>query len=483
MRFPAMCMGGMALWVTYLFGARVYSRRAGAVAAASFALMPHVFFHAHLACFDVPIAAMWTACIYVYWRTLTLGVDLRWPEQPTFASVAARLGQGAVWTAQMCFAGAVFGLTLDTKHNAWFLPFVFVAHALFAMRRNELRQLRLGQLPMPWNLVFMATVGPMVFYALWPLLWSDSFTHLQRWVEFHLGHEYYNMEFLGVNYYDAPSPVGYLPFMLIATVPAITLLLFVIGAGERAWLLGRRAVRGIANRFSSLAGLGGDSDLDAPRDSKESDVLFFLAIGAAFFPWLFLPKTPIFGGTKHWMPAYPFLALFAGRGFDMVWAAMGRALEKHKAHFRYAAQAGLVLSVLVGPLVISAHSGAFGLGAYVPLVGGVPGAATLGLNRSFWGYMTQNASEEYLAANARQGASVFIHDTGGDAWHEMVVEKRVRPDLQPVGGAGDGEYAIIHHELHMNEVEYQVWVAYGTLAPVYVVMHDGVPMVSIYKRP
>jgi hypothetical protein len=31
-------------------------------------------------------------------------------------------------------------------------------------------------------------------------------------------------------------------------------------------------------------------------------------------------------------------------------------------------------------------------------------------------------------------------------------------------------------------LEYQVWVAFGTDAPAYVVTHDGVPIVSIYAR-
>ena len=35
----------------------------------------------------------------------------------------------------------------------------------------------------------------------------------------------------------------------------------------------------------------------------------------------------------------------------------------------------------------------------------------------------------------------------------------------------------------MNEVDYSIWVADGTDAPVYIVEHDGVPIVSVYKRP
>ena len=42
-------------------------------------------------------------------------------------------------------------------------------------------------------------------------------------------------------------------------------------------------------------------------------------------------------------------------------------------------------------------------------------------------------------------------------------------------------YSLVQHELHMNEVDYDIWIAYGTDAPVYVVTHDDVPIVSVYK--
>ncbi len=61
---------GAAIALTYLFGARTWGRRAGLVAALLLALMPRVFFHGHLACFDVPIMTMWLACIYAYARAV-----------------------------------------------------------------------------------------------------------------------------------------------------------------------------------------------------------------------------------------------------------------------------------------------------------------------------------------------------------------------------------------------------------------------------
>ena len=37
-------------------------------------------------------------------------------------------------------------------------------------------------------------------------------------------------------------------------------------------------------------------------------------------------------------------------------------------------------------------------------------------------------------------------------------------------------------ELHMNEEDYQSWVAFETDEPAYVLTHDGVPIVTVYGR-
>ncbi|MGH7436285.1 MAG: ArnT family glycosyltransferase, partial [Polyangiaceae bacterium] len=106
-----------------------------------------------------------------------------------------------------------------------------------------------------------------------------------------------------------------------------------------------------------------------------------------------------------------------------------------------------------------------------------------GLNRGFWGYTSQDAAAEYLNAHAPRGASVFISDTTWDAWAQMQHEGRIRPDLRASGNPSDSQLAIVQHELHMNEVDYSIWEAYKTTAPVYVVTHDGVPIDSVYRRP
>ena len=445
-RFPGMVMGGLALYVTYLFGARAFSKRAGAIAALLLGCMPAVFFNAHLACFDAPIMTMWLLSVYVYWRSVQEG--------------------GIGWAIA---AGVVYGLTLETKHNAWILPAVFIPHAIFVARRAIARETKVGRLPLPTSIVSMAILGPLVFWALWPWMWNDTLPRVQEYLNFHMNHVYYNIEYLHKNYFSAPSPRSYAPVLVFATVPATTIVLFLVGGFDRLRALVLRVVAAFKKDREHAKG-----------DRAETDLLLFLAFSAPLAVFVLLPKTPIFGGTKHWLPAYPFLALFAGRGFDIVGEKILAAVDRIKTdHQRTGVWAALFAIVALPPVVITRHSGVYGLATYMPFVGGNQGGADLGLNRQFWGYTTQQLAP-YFAKYPR--ATVFLDDTAWDSWNRMVAEKRVPPTMNAVGAPGEAQIAIVQHELHMSEVDYDEWMAFGTPSPDYVLTHDGVPIISAYRR-
>ena len=448
-RFPGMVMGGLALYITYLFGARAYSQRAGLIAAVLLGAMPAVFFNAHLACFDAPIMTMWLLSVYVYWRSIDKG--------------------GIGWAI---LAGIVYGLTLETKHNAWIMPAVFLPHAIFVMRKPIKDEVKVGRLPLPTSILSMAILGPLTFWALWPWMWNDTLPRVQEYLNFHMNHVYYNIEYLHKNYFGPPSPRSYAPVLVFATVPTTTIALFLVGAGDRLRVMFQR-VRNMIKKVT-----------DGPKgDRAETDVLLFLAFSAPLAVFVLLSKTPIFGGTKHWLPAYPFLAIFAGRGFDVVGEKIIAAIDRIKSsdYQRTGAWAVLFAILALPPVIITRHSNVYGLATYVPFVGGNQGGADLGLNRQFWGYTTEQLAP-YFVANASQRATVFINDTAWDSWNRMTAEKRIRSDLQAVGSPGEATFGIVHHELHMSEVDYQEWIAFNTDAPDYVLTHDGVPIISVYKR-
>lgn len=433
-RFPAMVLSGIATAVVYLWGAEARGRRAGAAAAAAFFFVPTTFYHSHLDCFDVPIAALWTLTAWAYWRSLV----------------------GGGWRWAVC-AGVAFGLALDTKHNSWFLPFFVGAHTCVSRRRELWQGLRAGSLSLPLALPCMLVLGPLVFVAGWPWLWYDTAARFFGYVQFHTRHDYYNMEFLGQTYWRPPFPRGYAWLMTAATVPAVTLAAAALGA----FFAARRALD------------------DADRDDPGATELAW-ALGAlvCFAPWL-SSSTPIFGGTKHWLTAYPFVALFAGAGFDQALSRL-EGLVAGGARRAWVLSASLLTAA--SPIVQSLRAHPWGLSAYTPLVGGAPGAATLGLNRGFWGYTTDRVVDVLNALPPN--ASVYLHDTAWDSWRMLQRDGRVRADLRATGAPSGADAALYHHEAHMAGVEQQIWIALGTTTPAAVRGLDGVPIVWVYlKRP
>lgn len=469
-RFVGMVMSSLCVGTIYLWGVRHLAsfgvwlaRTGGLVAAFSFALMPHVFYHSHLDCFDMPVTAMGVFTTYAYWRALQ---TRRW--------------SWAIGTALL------YGAMLNSKHNAWLLPFALVGHLLWSHGGELWRSARAGKPRLPVVLVLMATLGPLVFFATWPWIWFDTVDRFRDYVVFHTRHVFYNMEFLGKTYFQPPFPRAYAWLMTAASVPAITLALFAAGVliYARREVLGRVLpwLRSLANPNAAAAPLTDDE-----RASQSTMSFWLMCVGVHYAPWIF-DTTPIFGGTKHWMTAYPYMALFAGYAVVCVCAKLtelpvfASSLTSADVWRRRGAYVAVAVSVLIGPLVMTVQSHPWGLAAYTPLVGGAAGAATMGLNRSFWGYST-GAIQEQIDEAAPQRARVFIHDTAMQSWRMFEADGRVRKDLRPQLGVAGSDLAIYHHEQHMAQVEYMIWADYGTTTPIHVGTYDGVPVVWLYKRP
>jgi len=441
-RAPSIVIAGLLVALVYVWGTRVAGRFAGFVAAVSLAAMPRVFFHAHLACFDIPVTAVFAATVYAFVRAA---------EAPTRGRIA--------WCALL------FGVALASKHNAWFLPPLFIAStALFALwLRRTGERVKAGAHGAALALLASMIVGPLVMWALWPWIWRDTLARLAEYVAFHVHHEFYNMEFLGQNYFQPPFPRSYAPVMTAATVPTTTLVLALLGVVARG-----RAASGVLLRRTPQM-------LAAHR----APLVWALAVAVCYAPWL-RDSTPIFGGTKHWMTAYPFLALFAGVGAESVRCAIERTWPALVPAMRRAILTVVLAALLLAPSIVATdRSRPFGTSSYVPLVGGAPGAATLGLNRGFWG--TQTGA---LRLDARVGPDprIFIHDTLGASWDIMHDDGWLRQDARRTPSLAQADLVLQHHEMHMQGQEYQAWVALGTTVPWHIWEIDGVPVMFGFVR-
>ncbi len=435
MRLPAQILAGVGAALLF-FVARVrWGPAAGALAAGWFILAPRVFFHAGLATFDVPVAVATLAVALAYLRALA---------HPRWAPVA----------------GALWGVAIAIKHNALFLGPLFALHygacLLLAWRRG-LRPTRAQLAPAP--LLAGAALGPLVAFASWPWIWSDTWARLAAYVRFHAQHAWYNMEYLGTNYNLPPLPVSY-PFVLTAATVSATLLV----------LAGVGLVLGVRRDLAPSTGAGpaAPPTWRAPLPAGWPRLPGVLVAGLALFPLALIawPTVPIFGGTKHWLTAYPFLALAAAGAFHHLVRGL-----------RPAARALALVLVLAPGLWATAAGHPFGLSQYAPLVGGPRGAATLGLGRGFWGHAVTPLLPE-LPARGR----IYLHDLHELARKQYAREGRWPPALAPAPPAR-ADAGLIFHELHMVTDEVRLWDALGTTRPDLVVPLFDVPLTSLYRHP
>jgi len=475
-RVPGWLMTGLCVALIYIFGLRIEGRFAGLSAALLYVTIPRLFFHGQLACFDSAVSTMWLLTVYAYFRSLE----------------RARWG---------IFGGLIFGLALATKHNAWFIPALLLIHYLMVVWPDlSLRPFRPPRIALVF--VAMAILGPLVFLAHWPWMWFDTLKHLDAYFGFHLRHSYYNIEYLGQNWGLPPLPVSY-PFgMTLWTVPTVLLTLCLAGL----WLYGRSPLLSWLSRFLSVRPPPYDSPFRYParrswiRPGKGLDPLVgrLLLLNACFpLALIALPSTPIFGGTKHWLPAYPFIALLAG----VALGRLARALRappprvpsgptqdpQHRSGVPRRIAVALLLLLPAAPGAISiVLTHPYGLSQYNALAGGPAGGADLGLNRQFWGYPVRNILP-WMDSSLRQGANVYFHDTNYDSYGAYIRDGLLRPDIRYSGmerpAVDASDHAMVFHELHFNKYDYWIWEAYGTARPVKVLDLDGVPLLSVYMRP
>ncbi|MEZ4362341.1 MAG: glycosyltransferase family 39 protein [Kofleriaceae bacterium] len=464
-RLPSALLHGLLVALILLFGARAWGLSVGALAAALMLMMPRPLFHAGLACFDGPITTLWFATVWAYFRALATG-------------------RGA-W-----LAGACFGLALATKHNALLLPAALGAHYLaLAWRARRatadderpgaaaaaLRLARAAATLRPGLVLALAALGPAVLVALWPWLWFDTAAHLRDWIAFHLHHVHYNFEYLGENWNAPPFPWHVALVTTWFTVPTVTLAASLIGA--RVWL-----------------GASPPRDDAQARAAAHRPALLLVCSAAVAAGPFFLGQTPIFGAEKHWEPAMPSLCLAAALGLVTTGRQAARWLGRRwprwrKPRWAAALVATLALVAVASAAVETLHPQPYGLTAYNALAGGAPGAADRGMNRQFWGVAARGVLDEVARDAPPPGAPpvwVYTHDAS-PAWGVYARLGLIPPGLQDAGleraGIERSSLALVVHERHFARHDYLIWQAYGTVQPSFVLRLDGVPLVSVYRRP
>lgn len=500
-RLPALLLAACIPALLFLFGARVFDRRVGVFAAVSFFAVPRQLFNAELAAFDMPVAAMWLATAWAYLRS-------------------ADTERGYLWV------GLLFGLSLATKHNAVFLglllcgiaawrgwsiaessvvarPFALLfigAHAaaavlmgivvlslgprfierftmlsphaliivallgasIFALRQLQLRSPEVFRALAPITAIVF--LGPLVFYAHWPLLWHAPLERALRYYQFHATHNHYAWMYLGALLREPPFPLSYVLVKTALTVP--TSLFVPMLTGTLAMVA--RVLAAALERTRSL--------VRAPSFG-ESFVLIHALTSVALISH---PNVPHFGGVKHWLPSMPFLALLGAqavvRASDLLseWSVLGR--------MRRWVPLALGALVILPAAIATARIHPYGTSAYSELAGGLPGAASLGMQRQFWSNNVTGVLP-WINANAPRAARVWLHEVTGLAFRQYQQNGMLRADLVPVFTAADADLAAYQYHQEFREQEYGIWQQFGTRTPEMGLYADETPQVIVYRRP
>jgi hypothetical protein len=192
------------------------------------------------------------------------------------------------------------------------------------------------------------------------------------------------------------------------------------------------------------------------------------------------PQVPHFGGVKHWFPSMVFLALLAGAA---VVRASRTAGERLGDRLPVPALAAALSALLLAPALWGTwRVMPYGTAAYSELAGGLPGAASLGMQRQFWSSHATGVLD-YLNAHAPRGARVWLHEVNGYSFRDYQANGMLRADLRPARGPEDSQLAAYQYHQEFRAHEYDIWRAYGTTQPVFGLYVDETPQVVLYQRP
>ena len=467
LRLPTMLSAGIMVWLLFVVACRWYGRPAALIAVALWTTLPRPFMHAHIACFDYAATASWFAMVYTLQQ-------------------AARSERWA-WAS-----GVVFAVAAAVKFNVYFVPPVMIVWWCCTTLRRTPKADRWAW--KTWRnvvitLASIVVIGQLLFIAHWPWLWYDTLFRFGSYLGFHLSHEFYTIQYLGEMYIRPPFPLLFPVVMTFFTVPASTLLIGLVGAGMvgattwRTWPgpLMSQLVRRLLRREAGDTPGPGAAAPAVDAEAYDRDLLAVTMVGVPFLV-IALPNTPIFGGTKHWMHALPYLSILGGAAVQFLIRAGAR-------YWGGLATAGRQRIVALAAACFLAVPGIFGivrnypytLSYYNSLGGGNQGAVRIGMQRQFWGYATLGVLD-WVNRNAKPGARVFFHNATHYAFVMYKEEGLLRADIRPAGSVAGSDIALFHVNKIFIDTEYEIWDAYGTNAPVEVLAVDGMPLINVYVR-
>jgi 4-amino-4-deoxy-L-arabinose transferase-like glycosyltransferase len=418
-RLGTMIAFSLAAGFVFAFLARRWGPWPGLVGAGAWALHPHLFGLGHYATYDALLSSLWLGAILAFARA----VEPLDPEAAPGTPPRSRPRWG--WAVAF---GVLTGWAAGTKLTGWFLPLPMLAWTALTLNRRGVPALLVGGI-----------AAALTLYVFTPPFWVNPLDGLWRFFASNLTrHETIPIKtlFLG-QIYETPKeslpPYNTLAWTFMVT-PVGFLALSLAG-------LARSVRRWRTEPFGALVLI---------------HWLFLLALRA-------MPHTPGHDGVRQFLPAFGGLALMAGYGSASALERLGRWARPALAA---ALVEGLASVAVMMPVPLSYYS---------PLVGGLPGAARLGMEPTYyWDALTDGALARIDAATP-PGRTVFFV-ANPIAWFYRETG-RLKSGVYPGQGRDVGVYVLQNRPGAMEDVSQELIALAGSKPEFIVEQKLGVPLI------
>lgn len=439
-RLVAAFFAALTALMIYLFGLFFFSRLTAAVSPLLFFMMPHIFFHSHLACFDMPILFFWSATFILY----------------IFCLKTKK-------TSVHALTALFFAFAMGTKHNVLFIPIVLFISWLFFYAFSYRKEAGFGSFTgffraIPKVFWFMVIISLPVYFLIWPRMWFNTFNRLMTYAEFHGKHVNYLNYYFGTPLKNGPFPFSFPWAMTFFTTPTPQLVCFFAGIIYFC------------------------RDFLKSEKTCEKEAAFAMISGSLFPIFLIaLPSVPIFGGIKHWFTGYP-LMLTAG---VFVIEEVAKKLIKtsdFKKNMVVSALFTLVAVSLISPNIKFAKRGA---AFYNELIGGAQGAAEARMQRNFWGYDMIDLADT-LNREAPKNAKLFLmtgyEGVNQNSFKFMQDAGMIRSDIKATNTLNEADLALFFYEKQNEHIMNNIAYEFGTIRPLAVSSTDSVFYSALFRR-
>lgn len=303
------------------------------------------------------------------------------------------------------------GLSLGTKFNAFFLPFIILPWLIFYGWRVE--KFKFGKKAVFIFLVW-AFIPGVIFYLTWPYLWFNGLEGLLKIFKYYANEgigstaDLSRFTLLGFNFF----PVTW----IILTTPIPVLILSLVGV---IWL----AIKFI-------------------KQKDQASLLILL--------WLFIPiirvtfpNTTIYGGVRHIMEYIPALAIVAGAGSYFLLKSFPKIKSSIIIFLTF-----LMLLTLWEMIIIHPNQNVY----FNQIIGGLSGAKAG--NIPYWGNSFGNAYQQ------------------GIYWLNKNAEKNAKLGL-PIGGTVNLSRENIREDIDLHNDNFSAFARKGEFQIE--MSHDGLP--------